>query len=49
MKKGNQDEVKDVVGKLNFTGQPFSPDSIFVNNMGENSGDEDESGEFENL
>lgn len=31
-----------VVGKLNFTGKPFAPDSIFINNMGKNNGDEDD-------
>ena len=38
-----------IVGKLNFTGKPFAPDSIFVNNMGKNLGDEDDGGDLENM
>ena len=38
-----------VVGKLNFTGKPFAPDSIFINNIGKNLGDEDEGEEFDHI
>ena len=38
-----------IVAKLNFTGKPFAPDSIFLSNIGKNLGDDDEGGEFENV
>jgi len=29
-------------GKLNFTGKPFAPDSIFINNLDKNINDDEE-------
>eukprot|EP00347_Sterkiella_histriomuscorum_P014470 403360748 len=39
------------IGKLNFTGKPFAPDSVFINNLGKNLGDEDDGGavDIENI
>lgn len=35
---------------MNFTGKPFAPDSIFINNIGKNLGDEDDGGgEFDHV
>ena len=38
-----------IVGKLNFTGKPFAPDSIFINSIGKNQGDEDECNELDQI
>jgi hypothetical protein len=38
-----------IVGKLNFTGKHFAPDSIFINNIGKNLGDDDDGRELDNL
>lgn len=41
---------KLIVGKLNFTGKPFAPDSIFINNLGKSLEDlDDMASDLENV
>jgi hypothetical protein len=49
LKKANIKHSDIQVSRLNFTGKPFAPDSVFVNSIGKSLGDEDDGAEFENV